>query len=573
MVVWSSDEALRELAAGFSSSTAELQVVENEAEITAALDQPGYRAVLLDADPLQPAQLDVLLAALKRHPAAPIIIAAASKEPAKICMERLNVGSINRLLLKPASSGGLRLAVEYAVARCREGDTPASAAPKAEAQATGTSRLPVFIGGGALAAVLVLALVFFLRASPDPDPTLGPTPIAIQEPVAPAQPEPAAPDLALVDPIVVQPDDDADAPAAAMEESAEVDPLDPEPVVAVEPEPAVEVEELDEADAAEAVVAEAEADEPPAPREIDLLVEQSQARLLAGNLFAPEQNNALVFYQRAAAIDAGDAEVVALRARIAGAMERTLREALAAEAVEQAEQILAAGGTVVLSPTQLSALSAEIAQVEARLQAERQAALEQELLQTALARLSNGQLTEPEGDSAAFYLGRLRQENPAHPGLAEPFAELLATLSGQAGAAIDALDFDSADNAIRGLRQLDPDAGLVADLAASLGSARRQQDFLTTPAAQADVVILHMEPVVYPSVGLRRGIEGWVDVQLIVDRDGAARDVEVVAAQPEGTFDRAALNAVSRYRFEPFEFDGRVYDRLVELRLEFVLDG
>ena len=68
-------------------------------------------------------------------------------------------------------------------------------------------------------------------------------------------------------------------------------------------------------------------------------------------------------------------------------------------------------------------------------------------------------------------------------------------------------------------------------------------------------------PAVYPSQAIARGIEGWVDLEFVVDRNGQPRNLAVVQASPPGRFDAAALAAVAQYRYVPFERDGRVYER------------
>ena len=66
-----------------------------------------------------------------------------------------------------------------------------------------------------------------------------------------------------------------------------------------------------------------------------------------------------------------------------------------------------------------------------------------------------------------------------------------------------------------------------------------------------------------------RGIEGWVDLEFVVDRNGQPRNLAVVQASPPGRFDAAALAAVAQYRYVPFERDGRVYERRLRLRVRF----
>jgi protein TonB len=75
----------------------------------------------------------------------------------------------------------------------------------------------------------------------------------------------------------------------------------------------------------------------------------------------------------------------------------------------------------------------------------------------------------------------------------------------------------------------------------------------------------------YPPDLLQRQIEGWVDLEFIVDRTGQPRDLVVVKSNPTGRFDEAALAAVAKYRYEPFVRDGQAYERRVRLRLRFNL--
>jgi TonB family protein len=58
-------------------------------------------------------------------------------------------------------------------------------------------------------------------------------------------------------------------------------------------------------------------------------------------------------------------------------------------------------------------------------------------------------------------------------------------------------------------------------------------------------------PPEYPREAFRRGQEGWVDVELTVDASGRVLGAEVIASQPRGLFERAALRAVRQWQFEP----------------------
>jgi len=58
-------------------------------------------------------------------------------------------------------------------------------------------------------------------------------------------------------------------------------------------------------------------------------------------------------------------------------------------------------------------------------------------------------------------------------------------------------------------------------------------------------------PPEYPKDALKRGIGGEVRVRITVDADGKVKSAEIVNSSPAAVFDRAALDAVRRWRFKP----------------------
>ncbi|HEY0974838.1 MAG TPA: energy transducer TonB, partial [Solimonas sp.] len=57
----------------------------------------------------------------------------------------------------------------------------------------------------------------------------------------------------------------------------------------------------------------------------------------------------------------------------------------------------------------------------------------------------------------------------------------------------------------------------------------------------------------YPPEALRSGTQGDVLVEITVGTDGSVTNARVVRATPARVFDREALNAVRRWRFEPVD--------------------
>ncbi|WP_370981120.1 energy transducer TonB [Agaribacterium sp. ZY112] len=78
----------------------------------------------------------------------------------------------------------------------------------------------------------------------------------------------------------------------------------------------------------------------------------------------------------------------------------------------------------------------------------------------------------------------------------------------------------------------------------------------------------------YPQKAIRRNLEGWVLLQFDVNKRGEPENIQVVSSQPEGIFDSAAKNAVSRWRYQPLVDDeGQPATfRAMRKRITFKLD-
>ncbi|THD11486.1 hypothetical protein B1806_03650 [Metallibacterium scheffleri] len=100
----------------------------------------------------------------------------------------------------------------------------------------------------------------------------------------------------------------------------------------------------------------------------------------------------------------------------------------------------------------------------------------------------------------------------------------------------------------------------------------------TVPKAAAsaenrDAQVVRMVPAKYPLEAARNGEQGWVDVAFTVNPDGSVSDVHVTNAEPRRVFDRAAIDAVSRWRFKPALINGAPTAVVVKRRIEFKLSG
>jgi protein TonB len=91
-------------------------------------------------------------------------------------------------------------------------------------------------------------------------------------------------------------------------------------------------------------------------------------------------------------------------------------------------------------------------------------------------------------------------------------------------------------------------------------------------ASDTDVVpIVRVQPQ-YPLRASERGIEGWVEVEFIISKLGTVKDPRVINSHPSSIFDRSALKAIRKWKYNPKIEDGEPVERPgVKVRLKFDL--
>ncbi len=103
---------------------------------------------------------------------------------------------------------------------------------------------------------------------------------------------------------------------------------------------------------------------------------------------------------------------------------------------------------------------------------------------------------------------------------------------------------------------VDADVGVAVPALASLAAPG-----LGAALSDMDVVPLVRVPPAYPMRAARRGIGGWVLLEVTVTATGRVTDVVVLASEPPRTFDRVAKRAVARFKYRPKIEDGRPVER------------
>lgn len=94
--------------------------------------------------------------------------------------------------------------------------------------------------------------------------------------------------------------------------------------------------------------------------------------------------------------------------------------------------------------------------------------------------------------------------------------------------------------------------------------------------AQADrgaTPLVRVEPR-YPTEAARDGISGWVQLAFTIDTTGAVVDVRVIAAEPARVFEREAIRALRRWKYQPKVVEGvAVLQANMQVQLDFNLQA
>ena len=69
------------------------------------------------------------------------------------------------------------------------------------------------------------------------------------------------------------------------------------------------------------------------------------------------------------------------------------------------------------------------------------------------------------------------------------------------------------------------------------------------------VMIVSINPD-YPISAITRNIEGYVTLEYTVGKDGATRDIRIIESYPSSTFDKSAIRALEKYKYQPAILNG-----------------
>lgn len=110
----------------------------------------------------------------------------------------------------------------------------------------------------------------------------------------------------------------------------------------------------------------------------------------------------------------------------------------------------------------------------------------------------------------------------------------------------------------------------------SLNDISVKQDKITKPAPSSvgystDIIPLFTIPPNYPRMAKRRNIQGYVILNFTIDKKGNVKNIIIKEAKPKGYFEKAAKQAMLRWKFKP-KYDGeKAVEQLAQQKMEFTL--
>ena len=202
--------------------------------------------------------------------------------------------------------------------------------------------------------------------------------------------------------------------------------------------------------------------------------------------------------------------------------------------------------------------------------------------QLARDRTRDGKLTDPAQDSAVFYVSQLQTADPTNAAIAAVSHDLAAKLVDRARTA--ARDGNKATQVDADLSQAKHWGADAKDIQAvqQIQSAPRNANNSATRANSATSNLnlgalasqlkrnRYTAPE-YPARALADKLSGIVTVEFVVGSNGETRDVRVTDANPPGVFERSAIAAIKRWRYEPLLVNGTAVEIPVRTAIRFEL--
>ena len=276
-------------------------------------------------------------------------------------------------------------------------------------------------------------------------------------------------------------------------------------------------------------------------------VANAEARLASGRLVTPAGDSAKDAIKDLRDAGASNETIARLNADLNSRLLAAARDAAA-----KGDQQALAANLAAARDNGASAAAINAAQRDITAAAQKQQRTNDDIARYAKAaqeRLAAGQLLTPANDSAVSHAERLRLLDVRNPTTVQVVKEVRSRLVTEARARLSANKPTEAAQFLDAAESLGGDSDL-GELRTALANA---QAAAATAAAAPKLPPLKMTRPPRPKYPTSaKGVEGWVRVEFYVTPEGRTERVRVLASEPAGLFDAAAISAMENARFEEF---------------------
>ncbi|HHF2913988.1 energy transducer TonB [Vibrio chemaguriensis] len=116
------------------------------------------------------------------------------------------------------------------------------------------------------------------------------------------------------------------------------------------------------------------------------------------------------------------------------------------------------------------------------------------------------------------------------------------------------MDLSQADTQMEPMSQMTPVSALGLNTALE-GIAISAPNLKGTMGNKQALPLYRVDPR-YPSKALKRRVEGYVIMRFTIDATGRPKDIEVIEAEPQRMFEREAIRALKKWKYQPKVEDG-----------------
>ncbi len=298
--------------------------------------------------------------------------------------------------------------------------------------------------------------------------------------------------------------------------------------------------------------------------EVARLLKLADTRLQQDRVIEPHNDSAVYYLDQAKQAGAAGPALQGQTQEVLKRLTQMAHAAIQQRNFSDADRIVAELHGVGATQAAISSLQRDINQV--RNQQTVQKPEQPQYLELAQSRLSQGKLTDPDNDSALFYVTQLRAADPKNSGLQQISTAVQSQILDRARASLDAGDADKAQALLQKAGSLgaSPDIDAMND---KIRQRRAGGDVLQMP--EQSLTRINKLDVQYPARALAADIEGWVELAYTVRPDGNVSNVKVLNATPPRTFESAASKAVSRLRYQPVIQGGKAISVGTQVRIVF----